>query len=580
MVPSTLKGHDTGGFLGVNLRQERLRLSDGDIAKAINADLHTHPGTLLLRLGRSRQFTTALSDLQVRRLARYFGAARYRAAGHSLYRNETAIYGGLSSELVTTFQPFRPLNDTTVYMFIADQSRMQKDSGSALSDWGVDAPSTKPTVATGAAGGLSGTYSFRYTYVRKVDGTLVYESNPSPVSDDVSPVSQVVTISGLIDSTDSTITHKRLYRTAADTAGVYLVDQDIAVDTTTGSSSIADTALGDELETDNDPPPEASWAFEFQEHIFLCRDEDNPHFLWWSKRNRPEAVPAENFIEIGHPQDPLQCGVAYGGLAGVFSRQTKYRILGNATSGFVHQEALSKRGTAAFNAVIASEQGCIFVARDGVFQTVFTSPDQELSDAIEPLFLGETVNDFAPINWSAAHTFSAAVHKGRYYLSYADTTSSTPNMVAVYSFDTKKWYHFDHPLRSLFVEEENNTLTAGTLTGHVVVLEDGSDDEGEDIELDVETKDYGGEEGGATLKFYQWLKIDLDTNGEYINLDFFLDDSRRATHYVSTQGRSTKLLPLPEGLLGNRWRLKIRYTGSTRIKVYNAGALYVPLAAA
>jgi len=579
MIPSTLKGHDTGGFLGVNLRQDRLRLSDGDVARAINADLHTQPGTLILRLGRTRQFSTALADMAVRRLARYYGGSRYRVAGRSLYRDQTAIYGGLSGELVTTMAPMRPLNDSTVFMFIADTSRMQKDSGTALSDWGVDPPSTAPTVATGASTGLTGAYSFRYTYVRIVGGTLVYESNPSPVSDTVNPVTQDIAISGLIDSTDSTITHKRIYRTAADVT-TYLYDQDIAVGTTTGTSSQSDTALGGEVEVDNDPPPHASWCFGYLEHMFLLRDRDNPHYLWWSKRYRPEQVPAENFIEIGHPHDPLQCGVAYGGLAGVFSRLTKYRILGNTTSGFVHQEAMTKRGTPAFNAVEATEHGIIFPGRDGIFVTQLVSPDVEVSNEIEPLFHGEVVNDFYPINWNAANQFSSAVHKGRYYLSYADTRSSVPNMLMVYSFDTKRWYFYDSPLRSFFVEEEISKLSAGTQTGFVVYVEDGSDDEGDDIAMEVETRDYAGEEGSNVLKLYQYLKVDADTLGEYVNIDFYLDDTRRATLYLAHDGRTSKLYNLPASLLGYKWRAKIRYTGSARVRIYSAGALYVPLSAA
>jgi hypothetical protein len=579
MIPSTLKGHDTGGFLGVNLRQDRLRLADGDVARAINADLHTQPGTIMLRLGRARQFDTAFADLTIRQLVRYYGGARYRAAGNSLYRNETAIYSGLSGELVTTMVPFRPLNDTTTYMFIADQSRMQKDSGTALSDWGVAAPSTKPTVATGASTGLTGAYSFRYTYIRKVGGVTVYESNPSPVSDTVNPVTQDIAISGLIDSTDSTITHKRIYRTTGD-ATTYLFDQDIATGTTTGTSSQGDTALGGEVETDNDQPPEASWCFSYLEHMFLLRDEDNPHFLWWSKRYQPESVPAENFIEIGHPQDPLQCGVSYGGLAGVFSRLTKYRILGNTTSGFVHQEAMSKRGTPAFKAVVASEHGIIFPALDGIFVTQLVSPDTEVTNEIEPLFFGETVNGFYPINWGAASQFTAAVFKGRYYLSYADTRSQTPNMLMVYSFDTKRWYFYDHPLSSFFVEEDRNVLTAGTQTGFVIHMETGSDDEGEDIAMEVETRDYAGEEGSNILKLYQFMRVDADTLGESVNVDLYLDDTRRATLYISHNGRSSKLYSLPPSLLGYKWRAKARYTGTARVRIYSAGTMYVPLSAA
>ncbi len=67
---------------------------------------------------------------------------------------------------------------------------------------------------------------------------------------------------------------------------------------------------------------------------------------------------------VGTELQPEDCG-----LLGVFSRRTKYRILGNITSGFVAQEALSSRGTPSPNSAIITEQGIGFVARDGIFMT-------------------------------------------------------------------------------------------------------------------------------------------------------------------------------------------------------------------
>ena len=68
-----------------------------------------------------------------------------------------------------------------------------------------------------------------------------------------------------------------------------------------------------------------SWVTEFQGHLFMCRDASNPHYLWWSKRFR-EEVPSSNFLEIGHPSDPLQGALPLGGFLGVFARETKYRV--------------------------------------------------------------------------------------------------------------------------------------------------------------------------------------------------------------------------------------------------------------
>src|SRR5262245_13033624 len=116
-----LKGQAASRFLGVNLRQDRVSLADEEVAKAINADLHTRPGVIVLRLGRTLLDTnqTVLSDLFIRRLARINGC-RYQVAGQSLYADFTRVINGtLSSNRITTMMPFRPFADTTIWNFVA-----------------------------------------------------------------------------------------------------------------------------------------------------------------------------------------------------------------------------------------------------------------------------------------------------------------------------------------------------------------------------------------------------------------------------------------------------------------------------
>ena len=99
-------------FLGVNLREERMDLADEELAKAINADLHLSPGTIVLRLGRTKQNSSALSDLVVRRITKA-NSTNYRIAGAKIYRGDTLLTDpsavDLSSNLITTFATFRPL---------------------------------------------------------------------------------------------------------------------------------------------------------------------------------------------------------------------------------------------------------------------------------------------------------------------------------------------------------------------------------------------------------------------------------------------------------------------------------------
>ena len=654
MAKAGLLGQPTGRFLGVNLREDRVSLADEDLAKAINADLHTQPGAIILRMGRTKQDASALTDLVIRRLAR-INLNRYRVAGQSVYCGTTRIINGLlSANLITTLMPFRPFADTTIWAFIADDAVMRKANCATVGVWGLPAPS-QPTIAIGIQGSLSGTYVAQYTFVRLAGSGVAAEGNPSTVTAAVTLSSNDLAIGDMAHPTDTTTNALGIYRSVAGTT-VTLLDSRVSIPTDnayavthnwevtavdsiqlhwsvnlgtisvsgvsvgargmgsweptgTGdsedaagrratcrweisdgyvttqtilwaySSTIADTSLSTIVEVDNGLPPTASWVVNHQEHAFFCRDMTNPHYLWFSKRFRPEQVPADNFLEIGNADDPLQCAVPVAGVLGVFTGRTKYRVLGNVTTGFVAQEALSPRGTPAPMATLVTEFGILFVARDGIFSSFLSSPDTGFAERILPLFFGETVNDMAPLNWDQANSFSATVYKGRYYFSYVETGSSTPNRVAVYSRDTQRWYHYDHPLRSLFREEETDLVLGGGLDGFVYILENGSTDAGSDIALDVQTKDFQGESKDIR-KLFLYLKLDLNTLGATVTVKFYVDDTLKHTTTVSTASRTEDLLSLPQGVMGYHWRINFTYTGSTRIRLYPCAALYVPMGVA
>lgn len=652
MANATMKGQATGRFLGVNLRADRLSLADDDLAKAINADLHTEPGTIVLRLGRIQK-DFAISDLVIRRLAK-INTRLYRVAGQSLYCGTTRVLNGvLSQKLMTTLTPFRPLNDTTIWAFVADDAVMRKVNCTTVQGWGFAAPPA-PTSHLGFKTTFTGAYSFRVTGVRFVGSAVAHEGNPTAATTSITAVDNDLCVGDLLHSS-SDVNGVGIYRTATGGAA-YLLDIRVAFPTTDTTYSVthdweasvtqntilfqwtyaredaslgavrttftweqvtdlsgthedasgfhttfiwgktfsyvttqtyrwayattkADTALGSALDTDNNPPPLASWGFSHQEHVFLLRDAANPHYLWYSKRFLPESVPVSQFLEIGQADDPLQCGFAFAGIAGVFSRLTKYRILGNTTSGFIHQESLSRRGTPAPSAAVATEFGVVFVARDGIFVTNFMAQDTPFAESILPLFFNETVHDFAPVNWAAASTMAMASYKNKLYWAYPSGTATSPDMLAVYSNDTKRWYFFDHPMRCLLFEEDTDDLLGGRTDGFVYILEEGNTDAGAAIMLDVETKDYAGQSKDI-LKLFHYLKLDADTKGEAVTVEFYLNDSLKRTLTLTTTGRQDRLLPLPAGCLGHRWRLRFRYTGNARIRLYAAAALYLPLEAA
>ena len=641
------------GFQGVNLRQDRLTLADAELAKAINADLHTFFGVIVLRLGRRKQFSSALTDLVIRRIAR-INNYRYQVAGTSVYRDQSVIINGLlSDKLFTTMMPFRPLLDTKIWTFIADNNLMRKDNGTTTMVWGIRKPTDEfeavESVANAYYGDADKTVLVTYTFVRFDGESVAAEGNPADEAEVTFTEDDTAVWIGDIEDPGTTVANGfGFYRTVIGGSQPLLdtrasfgghttwnntwaftyaweashTTPDLAHHFTynagedyrstqqwgpygTGDSEDAngyhathnweinddsitqelrftfgfvkeDDELSAALEFDNDPPPNAAWVAEFNETAFFCRDTDNPHYLWHSKRFLPEAVPSDNFLEIGNADDPLQCAIKNAGLLGVFTIRTKYRVTGNA-AGYIAEEALSHRGTPAPAACLPSEYGVIFPARDGIFLTNLISTDQPIGEELEPLFYGETVNGLSPINWEVISKASAEVHKGRYYFAYPSGTNTDPDMIAVFSQQTKKWYFYDHPVNSLFLEAETAQLTAGSADGLVYVLEEGNDDAGTDIELDVETRDFAGEERD-TRKLFLYFRVDADTQDDDLTIKFYVDGTLKRTTTINGN-RNKPLLRLPEGSMGYQWRIGFSYTGTERIKIYGCSALWAPMSA-
>src|SRR3990167_8558030 len=346
------------------------------------------------------------------------------------------------------------------------------------------------------------------------------------------------------------------------------------------SSTMVDDDLGEEVEYDNDVPVGNHLCASFQEHVFTAGDPENPHYLSFSKRFRPESFPTDNFLEIGTANDPITALVPIAGLLGMFTRDTKYRISGNSSTGFTHYEALARRGTRATKSVVASDQGIIFVANDGVYVTNLIGQDKKLSSKIESLFTGDTVSDELPINQDAMDQVAGTYYKNKYYFVAPVGTSTTPNRMFIYAFDTEDWTCYDISGGSMVYEPDTDALVLGGDDGFVHILETGTTDDDETISAELRTKDF---QGGSynTNNLFLYLKVDCEVaNGTTLTAVFYVDDVAKHTVEITyTAGRVNGLHGLPEGTFGKRWRVHMSFSdehGATRL--YGVAAVFLPLA--
>lgn len=158
------------------------------------------------------------------------GGVRYAFAGTAIYRDETSIASGLTSAQWAAIK-YAAYNDTTQQIFALNGTDRKRIEGSAVYEWGIEAPTVAPTLGVGGGAGLTGEYNAVYTYCRKVGDALVAESNPSPRADFPAVLSDNSLSVDIDQPTDPQVTHIRVYRTL--TGGdLYYLDDEIEVNGT------------------------------------------------------------------------------------------------------------------------------------------------------------------------------------------------------------------------------------------------------------------------------------------------------------------------------------------------------------
>jgi len=153
---------------------------------------------------------------------------RYLFASTGIYRNESSIETGLTSAAWAAML-YNSYNDTSEEVFCTNGTDRKRIDGSSVYEWGIDAPTTAPTITSGSEqGSLSGAYNAKYTYARKDGDTVICESNPSD------PAVEAVTLDSghlqmlVTQPTDDQVTHIRFYRTLTG-GGIYYYDSDTPI---------------------------------------------------------------------------------------------------------------------------------------------------------------------------------------------------------------------------------------------------------------------------------------------------------------------------------------------------------------
>ena len=550
------------GLLDINTDPSDLGES-GDGRTFVSQALTRAKNVDLISEGKSKtRKGTATNGTQLAKAAsriEVVGSNRYEFADTIIYRNGTSIATGLNNAEWSSIQ-YNAFNDTTDNIFALNGTDLKRVEASSVYTWGIAAPTTDPVVSAGAAGSLSGAYLIKYTYVRKVGSVVVSESNPSDASNSVTLSSQVLSFT-FTDPTDSQVTHIRIYRTAAG-GSTYKYDQEIALSVESGTSSQADSALGDTVATDHTTPPAGQFIKgpNYNGTCFMIKD----NLLYYCLPKQPEYWPATYFIEVSTLQFPGQTIVFWNGQPYYLTKKEIYFIQGTAHPAFQPIKMDAKTGCQGRQAAWAvDEDGIYHVGYDGLYLFRGGTDKKITERTLDPIFTGTSVNGIP-----AASTLTTSwlfEFKNKLYFGYQSSTDTAyPSNVLVMYLDSKKVVYYSYPfeIRTVQIDDYNDVFIAGCGDYYIRTLETGTQDSSTDISWELQSKDFTLP---TRAHFPRWIKYDIEVGGT-VTGEIILDGTSLQSHTI-TGSRNTKRRLIATD---NGERCSIKITGTGVSTVYGA----------
>lgn len=295
-----------------------------------------------------------------------------------------------------------------------------------------------PTVATGAAGALTGAYKYKITAV--YDSNSAHESSGGTASATVNPAAQRVELSAI--PTPSSATARNIYRTAAGGTTYFFLATIADNVTTTYSDNTADASLSTaEVPTDNGIPPASVFVVFWRGRMVLARQETLPSRVAFSAITTTEAspgggltthgadveiFPASHYIDVGDDNRPITGLAVIQDQLVIFKEDQIWNISGDDAEDFRLWKAQSSVGCIAPKTIVNVRGTVLFLGRNegspGVYSYDGSSVDN-LSLAIEPT-LKANIYGLGSIGTQSIQP-AAGYYRGCYLLSYRKTGGTT-----------------------------------------------------------------------------------------------------------------------------------------------------------
>lgn len=340
-------------------------------------------------------------------------------------------------------------------------------------------------------------YKYYQTIARVEGGVVVFEGPPSPASVATKVFNNGIYVTGAAYTGSATSggNYYGLYRQGGLLTEPHLIDY---YPVASVGSAIFDGGYPDLSIVDNPVLTQniqGTWTSanaiseSWNGRIFLGVNNN----LRWSLPGQPSIIPLDSEVDVSDLGDKIKGLVVWDRLI-IVNQQSVFEMDGSIFEGdnqdWIVKRSGSRRGSVAPNSIIKTPYGILLLGYDGVsLYTPGYGVDQPLdwvTDKIGDAWKGTAATDpvalkgnrVPAIDFNYIQNCSAAYANGKIYLAIPTTTSTAgaPNAIFVLDITHKDvWVHtYSFGINSLYWDQVNNRLVAGTSSGLLTLLENGT----------------------------------------------------------------------------------------------------------
>ena len=423
---------------GMNTRTYETELPDNNYVLLRNIELSSKLGIFANRRGTTSPFDLIGANAIRGGVRWYYGASSKQLVvavnGVVKYWNTgtlawTDIKTGLTADAEYHFAAYL---DRLFYVNGTDA--MQRWDGTTNRAAGFPAPGSTASVATGAAGVLTGAYTYKITFL--YDSNDAHESSASTASATVNPSAQKVDLTSIpTGAAGSGVTGRNIYRTKAGGSEWYFVAKIANNTATTYTDNIADASQGtNQAPNDNGIPPAGQFMVFWRGRMCVAKTTAQPQRLFLSAivstEKSPtgasslhgageEIFPASHFVDAGDNNSPITGIAVMRDQLVIFKEDGIYNVQGDDAEDMVIWVAQSSTGCIAPRTIVNMRGNLFFLGRNDGVPEVYTydgSSAEALSTPIEPTLKANLTGLTDLVNYPIQPC--AGRYRGQYILAY------------------------------------------------------------------------------------------------------------------------------------------------------------------